>query len=369
MVLISGALASGGVETHVRNLCAAIPAGEASFTLFGGQVAWSRESLALVKNLGVRVVAPHLRRTVFQKAETLLRVYRLRREKFDNVVFLGSSRFHAHLLRSTRSGTFTIYNEIMHYPNPYLEALVRRMDGLIAGSRFIETQLRQRFPGIPVRKLTLLANYSKNGISRQAEPVGQRQLRLLFLGRLVEDKRPDWLIRRWQEFAAHPPVAPARLDIVGSGKEQFVRRMEAAIRQQGLENLITLHGSCGNSALDDVFGQADLVLNPSMYEGLGLVLLEAMQRGVPVVATEAGGSAELAEGNPDSIFTSGNDWDAFCAGVRDMAARLRSGLVSPTRLHRWVETHYGKEVLLRQWQDALLNPRQFFGVRQLRRNE
>jgi glycosyltransferase involved in cell wall biosynthesis len=107
--------------------------------------------------------------------------------------------------------------------------------------------------------------------------------------------------------------------------------------------------------------ESDLVVLPSLWEGLPLVLVEAMSHGVPFVATAAGGTEELGRNNPDVCIT-GTAWAEFETGLVRMAGRLRSGEINPLRLHAWAEARYGCAVVSAQWLQCLENPRQFFAL-------
>jgi hypothetical protein len=87
-----------------------------------------------------------------------------------------------------------------------------------------------------------------------------------------------------------------------------------------------------------------------------------MQRGIPVVATSAGGTAELGLDNPDVIISPGTDWAPFEAGLLEMAARLRGGQVDSRRLHAWTESRYGFTPVAAAWREALLLPQSFFAA-------
>jgi glycosyltransferase involved in cell wall biosynthesis len=86
-----------------------------------------------------------------------------------------------------------------------------------------------------------------------------------------------------------------------------------------------------------------------------------MARGIPVVATSAGGTAELGSDNEDAIVTEGTDWSAFEVGLLKMISMIRSGRIDCKRLKKWTEDRYGFARVSSQWESALLNTSIFFG--------
>jgi glycosyltransferase involved in cell wall biosynthesis len=133
------------------------------------------------------------------------------------------------------------------------------------------------------------------------------------------------------------------------------------VAKAGLTDQIAIHGEYRLTDLSRLLDQADLVVLPSLWEGLPLVLIEAMSRGVPFVATAAGGSEELGDSNPDVKIT-GTDWPSFEAGLIEMAHRLRTGKTDPIRLHRWTEQRYGYESVSKRWLTCLHQPGLFFSA-------
>jgi N-acetyl-alpha-D-glucosaminyl L-malate synthase BshA len=94
-----------------------------------------------------------------------------------------------------------------------------------------------------------------------------------------------------EAFARISRETPARLLLVGDGPER--PRAEQAAREAGvLENVEFL----GNQdCMEDLLPLADVFLLPSAHESFGLVALEAMSAGVPVVVTRVGGTREVVE--------------------------------------------------------------------------
>jgi len=114
---------------------------------------------------------------------------------------------------------------------------------------------------------------------------------LLSVGRLAEQKNHAGLLRVFAGFSQR--FSDVDLWIAGDGP------LRAALQKQcadlGLENRVTLLGP--RSDVPDLMRAADVFVLASHFEGFGLVVAEAMASGTPVVATDAGGVAEVMEGN------------------------------------------------------------------------
>src|SRR5690606_26132414 len=88
--------------------------------------------------------------------------------------------------------------------------------------------------------------------------------------------------------ASHPK---ALLHIVGKDTKQ--KAMEDLASQYSLDNNVRFYGGMENSKLQTLYPQANLFAMPSLIEGFGLVFLEAMAVGTPVIGGLCGGTPEL----------------------------------------------------------------------------
>jgi glycosyltransferase involved in cell wall biosynthesis len=107
--------------------------------------------------------------------------------------------------------------------------------------------------------------------------------RVLFLGRLARQKGVATLI----EAAARLRHPGATLLVVGDGPER--RAAEQAVARAGIGHRVRFTGFLPHHAVAAVLRHADVFAMPSIYEELGTVLLEAMQAGLPIVASDTGG--------------------------------------------------------------------------------
>jgi len=358
-VLVSGGLAEGGVRTHVFLLCATLRKQGIDVTLAATATNWPRGRIRELERMGVRVLTTPWgfgRWAPLAKLQALATWPFLLRGRFDVLYCVGYSRLHRVLTTRLAASGMAIYHEIVDAPagNASVVAIVQRMNGIVANSELVARQWEPLAPGVPLRVIPFLTENVAPKPSRPGGPLGpDGVLRAVYLGRLVKHKRVDWLVRSWGSLSQE--LGPSRLDVYGGDYqgERLLSALRNDVATLGVENRVAIHGPYdGESELQGILDRADVLLLPSLYEGLPLVLVEAMAAGVPVVATAAGGTAELGRDNPDVEITD-VDLAAFSRGLIRMAARLRSGAIQPARLARWTQERYGRAAVTKRWLSAL----------------
>ena len=190
-----------------------------------------------------------------------------------------------------------------------------RDDSLAIGLRTADTEVIH--PGVDASLLAAPA---------EPQPPDWRW-RLLYVGRVVEQKGVETAI---QTLARLP--ADAELRIVGPGDEPYRRRLERLATSLGVTDRIRFDGPRPRTELVEVYRSADAVLFPVAWaEPWGLVPLEAMALGRPVVATGRGGSGEYLADRHNALLFDAGDADGLAAALRSLAGdpalreRLRKG--------------------------------------------
>ena len=367
-VLISGGLASGGMQTHVALLCALLREAGAEVTIASASSEWKPEDSAKVRALGVNILASPFgfgQWKLLGKAWALAQWTLFLRSDFNVLYCIGEGRMHLRARKFVSEDAFQVFHEIVEcVPDVWKSGtLAEKMNGIIGNSDRVSQQLAERFPAVPVRTLPFCTSSRPTPPPAPRPAVGTRELRVAFLGRLVPHKRPVKLIEAFAALHCRAPLVPARLDFYGGDQAGLGTEMRAQVEKAGLENSVAIHGGYASDDLERILAAIDVVVLPSLYEGLPLVLVEAMLRGVPVVATSAGGTAELGRDNPDVIITPGTDWAAFEKGLMEMADRLRTGQIDSQRLHAWTEARYGYQPVADAWRNALLSPETYFAAK------
>ncbi|HEV3321030.1 MAG TPA: glycosyltransferase [Solirubrobacteraceae bacterium] len=151
--------------------------------------------------------------------------------------------------------------------------------------------------------------------------------RLLHVGRLDPAKGIDVAVAALADL---PPETT--LTIVGGGGEAYTERLSRQAEALGVRERIELLGPVHSDALPALYGAADAVLFPIRWEEpWGLVPLEAMGIGRPVVAVARGGARTYLRDGENSLLIPSEDPRALAAAVRRLAgdgelrARLRTG--------------------------------------------
>jgi len=235
---------------------------------------------------------------------------------------------------------------VQGFAEPVLALEKRLMAGsarIHAISRAIVDEIEQRydfrFDPVRVDMIPLgLADWS--GLPREAPlPLADGALRLCFIGRLELRKGADVFLSLVEPLLrAYPQL---HIDIVGNDgipmaggltlRAGFEARHAALMRA----GRVAFHGSVPDAQLRGFYAAADLVVAPSRFESFGLVHLEAMMFGKPVVGCAIGGMREvIADGETGILAEPGNAaslQEAIGRLVEDAALRSRLGQAARSR--------------------------------------
>jgi glycosyltransferase involved in cell wall biosynthesis len=129
------------------------------------------------------------------------------------------------------------------------------------------------------------------------------------VGRLEPQKRFDLLIAAFRAVATTTPGL--RLVIAGDGSQR--ENLTALIQDAGLQGRARLIGH--RTDIADLHHAFDLFVQSSDYEGTPNTVLEAMAMETPVVATDAGGTRELARDGEHALIVPPGDWAALSVAI------------------------------------------------------
>jgi glycogen(starch) synthase len=159
--------------------------------------------------------------------------------------------------------------------------------------------------------------------------------RVLFVGRLAPQKG----IRTLVAAVGLIKDPSARVLLVGDGPKR--KALEREAERLGVDDRLRFVGFIAHDRLPAVLAHADLLVLPSLYEELGTVLLEAMQAGLPIVASKTGGIPDVIEDGVNGLLVPPGDPEALARAIdrilsdRDLARRLSEGAHQRGKDYDW----------------------------------
>lgn len=239
---------------------------------------------------------------------------------------------------------------IAWYPWHMQHVVARRLDALISGSR-ASAGLIERLWRLPPGLMHAIydgvdVDAFHPGASDESEPGT-----LLFVGNSEDyNKGVVYLLRAMAQL---PASSRAHLYVVG-GPSGALRVAPAEIERLGIADRVTVVGRVPERELAAWYRRARILVSPSLYEGFGLPVAEAMASGTAVVASDGGALPELVEDGATGHVAPARDVTALAAAIGELLsspARCREmGAAGHRRVlerFTWSQTAANTEALYR----------------------
>jgi glycosyltransferase involved in cell wall biosynthesis len=143
-------------------------------------------------------------------------------------------------------------------------------------------------------------------------------VRLLCLGRIVERKGIETVVEALRELPSTTLVVAGGPDPAALADDVDAQRLRAAARQHGVENRVRLVGSVDKRTAATLLRSADVLVTVPWYEPFGIVPLEAMASGTPVVASAVGGMLDTVAPGVTGVHVPPRDPVAVAEAVRTL---------------------------------------------------
>jgi glycosyltransferase involved in cell wall biosynthesis len=288
--------------------------------------------------------------------ETMRRMGPIRRailnEKPDVVIAFMHSMFIPVAFAMIGTGIPVIASEHIvpdHYKNRRLEFFLLILSGLIVKRiTVMSNRIRNMYPRILRKRMVILPNpVHLAAIVPDAEKNSAQKI-ILNVGRLTYQKDQQTLIAAFAQLA--PKFPDWTMRIVGKGE------LEGDLRKQildlGMETRIVLPGI--TQAIEAEYTVAGIFALPSRYESFGLVTVEAMSHGLPVIGfADCPGTNELIDHGKNGLLVDGLDRvKALASGLEilmdDRALRTRLG-----REGIKTASQFAPEKIIAKWEDLI----------------
>ncbi|HQR33978.1 MAG TPA: glycosyltransferase family 4 protein [Blastocatellia bacterium] len=264
---------------------------------------------------------------------------------------LIGERLNVPVVITARGTDINLFSQ-MRLIRPKIVAALNRAAGIIAVSEALKQRMIEL--GISAEKIAVI----RNGVDRDVfYPRDRRDIRqrlkqnpedriLLSVGALVSLKGFDRLIEAMALLNGAGQGSRLKLFIIGEGPER--RALEAQISNLNLTDCVHLIGAKPQCDLADWYSAADLFCLASHREGCPNVVVEALACGVPVVAADVGGVAEL-------IGSRNCGWLVSSPTAETFAAEIQAALASV-----WNREQIATASATRSWDEVATDVRDYF---------
>lgn len=191
-----------------------------------------------------------------------------------------------------------IHDEVQRYINDTEWMLTYESTEVIVNSNYMKRELQSLF-GLPFEKINVAANGINTNMFNTAERdygfrrqyAADHEKIILFMGRLVYEKGVQHLI------SAMPKILESYHDakLVITGRGGMIDELKLQVESMGIGNKVYFTGYMDSKKVCKMYKCADVSVFPSTYEPFGIVALEAMLAGIPVVVSDIGGLNEMVE--------------------------------------------------------------------------
>lgn len=210
-----------------------------------------------------------------------------------------------------------IHNEVQRYISSVEWWLTYESWKVIVNSEYMHDEVSRVFH-LPPDKIRVIPNgvdldkfrgYKRNNDFRRNYAADNEKI-IFFVGRLVNEKGAHILLDAMPKILTY--YSQVKLVVTGKGPQMDFLKGKAA--SMGIEDKVYFTGYISDDNLSKLYMCVDVAVFPSLYEPFGIVALEGMVAGVPVVVSDVGGIGEIVEhgidgmkayaGNPDSLADS-----------------------------------------------------------------
>ncbi|MCU0846562.1 MAG: glycosyltransferase family 4 protein [Spirochaetes bacterium] len=227
------------------------------------------------------------------------------------------------------------FKSVMFYPTLMQKIVSRRLDRIIAVSHDSKSRIGTDF-GVPPDKISVVHNGLDTGIFRPLPGVKKKRGKILFVGNVEDGKKGFVYLLKALSLVKAGVVLTA---VDGGSPHRNITG--PLIEKLGLAGRVEFTGKIGNEELVRHYGESEIAVVPSVYEGFGFPAAEAMACGVPVISSDGGALPEVV--GDSGLVVPARDERALANAIDDLASdRARMRAMSGAGIER-VRTHFNWE--------------------------
>lgn len=206
-------------------------------------------------------------------------------------------------------------------------------------------QVIPNFVDLRYEMLTLRNTALRNANATKTVDLHVNKRQIILLARLMPQKRIDLMIDVWAKLAKEFP--DWKVKVLGEG--MLRPQLEEKIRTLGLQESFLMPGEVKDVTTE--LQASDVLCLTSEYEGFGIVLIEAMAKGIPVIAFEYVGVHDIINDGVDGLIVPFGDVDGYAQKLKqlmtDKESRERLATKALSSVHQ-----FDKERVMKKWEEV-----------------
>ena len=221
------------------------------------------------------------------------------------------------------------------------ERLVRRFDKFVV----LTEEDKGYWGALP--NIQVIPNAAKVVVGKMSDVKSKR---VIAVGRLDYQKGFDRLIKAWDIVTKEPRLKDWRLDIFGQG--EWLQMLNEMIQQRGIADVTAVNAPTSNIGKE--YSESSLLVMSSHYEGLPMVMIEAMAYGLPVVTFDYKcGPKDIITTDRNGVLVPEGDIEALAEAMKrvmlddEYRVRLSAEAMKITQI-------YDEEKVMQMWYDLFL---------------
>ena len=280
-------------------------------------------------------------------------IIHVHRADYDAVVTapLGKLMGKKVLVKLACSGPFGDIETLMKSPiSGFALSMIANADKIIAVNEDIKKELLK--VGYEKDRILMVPNgVDANAFRPITNSQPSKKKVVTSVGRLHEQKGLEYLLYSWKEliesFKMSVSSFELHLNLIGEGplKEKLVTVTE----ELGISKSVHLLGSVNNIA--ECLQCTDVFVNSSLFEGISNSLLEAMACGLPIVATDISGNAELIQDDYNGLLVSPGDSKSLCNAIECLLKDVKKAKKLGMEARKTVEKRYSCPIIAKEYME------------------
>ncbi len=255
-------------------------------------------------------------------------------------------------IHATERGRYrgALYNDMSRAIDDAEARLAQKADGIITCSVAMQLEVGA-FYSVPVERISVIPNGIDSSRLRRLRRRDLSAFRrkyarpderiVLYVGRLVYEKGADMLVESAPLVLSQTPDAK----FVIGGRGPLFASLSQRIEAMYLRDKVLLTGFLSEEERDQLYLTADVCVFPSRYEPFGIVALEAMAAGTPVVVSDVGGLSTVVQHNYTGLTTYPEDVHSLAWAIMQVLHNPEVAMERAARARDYVEKHLNWPVI------------------------